>query len=165
MDNLDGYTRDDQYINGIIDNTEDINKKLFENDKLRNYFNIEISKYMNDYNSFVMTKCQKELQLVNQLKVEMNNTGKINNNYNSALMNLEICTDGRSKNFEFMSTLSQIAYNMVYYQENYCIEDCNNSKEIKKEKCIESCIGHSYYADKAFDRVIYSLIKGENHNH
>ena len=88
MDNLDGYTRDDQYINGIIDNTEDINKKLFENDKLRNYFNIEISKYMNDYNSFVMTKCQKELQLVNQLKVEMNNTGKINNNYNSALMKI-----------------------------------------------------------------------------
>lgn len=163
MDNLNGYKRDDQYINGLIDNAEDINKKLYENDKLRNYFNVEISKYMSDYNSFIMSKCSRELQIVNELKHEMNSTGKVNMNYNSALLNLEKCSDGRSKNVEFMSTLSQIAYNMAYYQENYCIEDCLKLNDGKKESCIESCIGQSYYADKAFDRVIFGLIKQNIH--
>ena len=80
MDNLDGYKRDDQYINGLIDNAEDINKKLYENDKLRNYFNLEISKYMSDYNRYIMSKCSRELQIVNELKHEMNSTGKVNLN-------------------------------------------------------------------------------------
>ena len=144
------YSRDDPIINELIDKIEDDNRIIGLNDNDKKNLTNSIKNYINSYNSLIEQKCKNEYS--NYMKSKQNEL-----EFNL----LDKCTEGKASAIKFLTTLDNIANNIIYYKENYCIKECINDSFNANKDCISICIKHSYFVEKAFDKVMYDLINSK----
>ena len=152
---MDSNKERPEFFDRIINNQLSLNNLLEEQDIERQAFLKTISSFGLVYENTIK-KCISE------------SNNYLTNQNEHSLKDLNSCMGSIFQTNVNIQQAKTLAYNIIYHQEDYCLDDCvsnlDNQYTPPLEDCIRECIKRSYLTEKALDKELSNIINSYNSN-